>query len=113
MVRWKHHTRRTQKLNIWASIVGKHVIGPTFIRENLNGEVYHDLLQNVTQEDENLIGRWFSNRMRPLRIIMYEYESTYIRYIQDVGSVGRSPFSDQLSLLSPKIIQESPTIYKI
>lgn len=35
-----------QKVNVWAGILGNHIIGPFFIDGNLNGRVYLDLLQN-------------------------------------------------------------------
>ena len=40
------HTQRPQKLNVWAGILGNHVIGPFFLEGNLNGEAYLDLLEN-------------------------------------------------------------------
>lgn len=38
------HTQRPQKINVWAGIVGDHVVGPIFI-ENLNGARYLDMLR--------------------------------------------------------------------
>ncbi|KAL1517988.1 hypothetical protein ABEB36_001678 [Hypothenemus hampei] len=38
-------TQYPQKLNVWAGILGDHVIGPFFIDGNLNGRKYLDLLQ--------------------------------------------------------------------
>jgi len=34
-----------QKLNVWAGIFGDTIVGPLFIDGNLNGDVYHNLLQ--------------------------------------------------------------------
>lgn len=40
------HTQRPQKVNVWAGLVGNNIIGPFFIRENLNGNGYLNLLRN-------------------------------------------------------------------
>lgn len=39
-------TQYPQKLNVWAGILGDHIIGPFFINGNLNGQKYLDLIQN-------------------------------------------------------------------
>lgn len=39
-------TQYPQKLNVWAGLLGNHVIGPFFIDGNLNGQKYLELLQN-------------------------------------------------------------------
>lgn len=39
------HTQYPQKINVWAGILGDTIIGPLFIEENLNGEIYADMLQ--------------------------------------------------------------------
>lgn len=57
------HTQRPQKLNVWAGILGDHIVGPFFIPDNLNGERYLDLLENnidpmitqILEEDDNLL----------------------------------------------------------
>lgn len=38
------HTQYPQKINVWAGILGNAIIGPLFINENLNGEIYGELL---------------------------------------------------------------------
>lgn len=56
------HTQRPQKLNVWAGILGDHIIGPFFIDDNLTGEKYLDVLENriipcinrAIEEDMNL-----------------------------------------------------------
>lgn len=41
------HTQYPKKLNVWAGILGRRLIGPFFIEGNLNGELYLDMLQNL------------------------------------------------------------------
>lgn len=40
------HTQYPEKLNVWAGILGDHIIGPIFLEENLTGPIYLDMLQN-------------------------------------------------------------------
>jgi hypothetical protein len=40
------HTQFPEKVNVWAGIIGDHIIGPLFIDGNLNGGNYLELLQN-------------------------------------------------------------------
>ncbi|KAJ8936038.1 hypothetical protein NQ318_015444 [Aromia moschata] len=40
------HTQNPEKVNVWAGLIGKNIIGPFFIDGNLNGETYLALLQN-------------------------------------------------------------------
>lgn len=57
------HTQRPQRLNVWAGILGNHIIGPLFIDGNLNGDKYLDMLQNdvtpliiqAVRDDPNLL----------------------------------------------------------
>ncbi|XP_072398072.1 uncharacterized protein [Diabrotica undecimpunctata] len=39
------HTQFPTKLNVWAGILGNHIIGPFFIKGNLTGESYLNLLE--------------------------------------------------------------------
>ncbi|KAJ8946386.1 hypothetical protein NQ318_011792 [Aromia moschata] len=32
-----------KKINVWAGILGNTIIGPLFINENLNGEIYAEM----------------------------------------------------------------------
>lgn len=41
------HTQYPKKLNVWAGILGKRLIGPFFIDGNLNGDLYLDMLVNL------------------------------------------------------------------
>lgn len=41
------HTQYPQKINVWAGILGNAVIGPVFIEENLNGQLYLELLTDI------------------------------------------------------------------
>lgn len=40
---WETHRQHPQKLNVWAGILGDHIVGPLFIDVNLNGIIrkYH------------------------------------------------------------------------
>lgn len=56
------HTQHPQKLNVWAGILGDHLIGPLFIQGNLNSEMYLNMMENeidalITQtlEDDPLL----------------------------------------------------------
>lgn len=40
------HTQNRVKVNVWAGIIGEHVIGPFFMDGNLTGNNYLELLQN-------------------------------------------------------------------
>ncbi|KAJ8945207.1 hypothetical protein NQ318_009852 [Aromia moschata] len=40
------HMQNSDKVNVWAGIIGENIIGPFFIDGNLNGETYLALLQN-------------------------------------------------------------------
>lgn len=42
----EEHTQYPEKVNVWAGIIGDHIIGPFFIDGNLNGDNYLALLQN-------------------------------------------------------------------
>ena len=42
----EHRTQHPQKLNVWAGIIGNHIIGPFFLRENLTANSYLHLLRN-------------------------------------------------------------------
>lgn len=41
-----HRPQRQWSLNVWAGIVGEHIVGPIFYDQNLNGQLYLDILQN-------------------------------------------------------------------
>ena len=43
------HTQFPQKVNVWAGILGNHIVGPLFLNTNLSGEVYLELLQNAME----------------------------------------------------------------
>ncbi|KAJ8955876.1 hypothetical protein NQ318_005424 [Aromia moschata] len=42
----KLHTQNSERVNVWAGIIGENIIGPFFIDGNLNGETYLAPLQN-------------------------------------------------------------------
>lgn len=41
------HTQFPQKLNVWAGILGNHIVGPLFLDETLTGQLYLDLLEDL------------------------------------------------------------------
>lgn len=43
------NTQFPQKLNVWAGILGNHIIGPLFIQGNLTGPLYLDMLENTVE----------------------------------------------------------------
>lgn len=42
----EHVSHHPKRLNVWARIIGNHIISPFFIDGNLNGSNYLTLLQN-------------------------------------------------------------------
>ena len=62
------HTQHPQKLNVWAGIFGDNLVGPFFLRGNLTGEMYLELLQEavdpaLTAIIENQHDRYVENRI--------------------------------------------------
>lgn len=43
-------SQRRFKLNVWMGIINRHLIGPYFLPDNLNGEAYEDFLRNSLYE---------------------------------------------------------------
>lgn len=43
------HTQFPEKVNVWAGILGNHIVGPIFLNTNLTGEVYLEMLQNAIE----------------------------------------------------------------
>ncbi|CAG8593080.1 18898_t:CDS:2, partial [Dentiscutata erythropus] len=41
------NTQYSQKINVWAGIINNFIISPFFIKENLNGPKYLEMLQNL------------------------------------------------------------------
>lgn len=41
------HTQKPEKINVWAGILGNHIIGPLFIEGNLTGQTYLDMLRDT------------------------------------------------------------------
>lgn len=69
------HQHRFQALNVWAGILGRHVIGPVFLPRRLNGENYLNFLRNDLPnllEDVPLIDRqnhWFMHDGAPAHYV--------------------------------------------
>lgn len=72
-------TQYPQKLNIWAGILGDHVVGPFIIDGNLNGDRYLDLLiNNVLPAARELPGInmdnvWFQHDGCPAHNLAHDY----------------------------------------
>lgn len=43
----EQQTQRPQKINVWAGIMGNHMVGPLFYEENLTGELYLQMLEDT------------------------------------------------------------------
>lgn len=62
---YTRHTQYPKKLNVWAGVIGNHIVGPFFIDGNLNGDRYLHLLQHEIVpalrqlEDINFQNVWF------------------------------------------------------
>jgi len=57
------------KVNVWAVIIGDHLIGPFFINENLNSEMYETMLiEQIIPATRNLFPNNF-NHVFPTRRI--------------------------------------------
>lgn len=41
------HSQHPLKINVWAGILGNHIVGPIFYEDNLTGEMYLNMLQEV------------------------------------------------------------------
>lgn len=41
------HTQNPEKLNVWVGIFGDRLIGPIFLEDNLTGDIYLNMLQNI------------------------------------------------------------------
>lgn len=55
-------TQYPQKLNVWAGLLGEHMLGPFFIEGNLNGPKYLTLLQQqIVPEIRRLTGERFGD----------------------------------------------------
>lgn len=42
----EHRTQYSQKLNVWAGIIGDNIMGPLFINGTLTSEKYYTLLRS-------------------------------------------------------------------
>lgn len=43
------HTQYPEKVNVWAGILGNHIVGPLFIHENLTGDLYLNMLETTVE----------------------------------------------------------------
>lgn len=103
------HTQHPQKLNVWAGICGRQVIGPFFINGNLNSEIYRNMLQNqILPAIENLFGQnlptvWFQQDGAPphygIQVRQYLNETFPQQWIGRRGAVEWPPRSPDLSPL--------------
>lgn len=103
------HTQHPEKVNVWAGIFGRKVIGPFFINGNLNSESYLHMLQNeVIPAIENVSGQhfptvWFQQDGAPphygRQVRQYLDETFPQKWIGRRGAVEWPPRSPDLSPL--------------
>lgn len=96
-------------LNVWAGIVGSHLIGPYFFERNVNGEAYLDLLENhlpILLEDVPLNIRrrmWFQHDGAPAhysRLVRTHLNRNFAnKWIGRGGTVRWPPRSPDLTKL--------------
>lgn len=80
----ENHTQYPQKLNVWAGIIGDHIIGPFFLRETLNANRYLDLLQNqIVPAIANLFPHQINHRL-PNDDIYFQQDGAPAHYGQNV-----------------------------
>lgn len=115
--RWMEetHTQYPVKLNVWAGLVGDHIIGPYFIEGNLTGAGYLELLQNVVfprlvelfpnNANPNLLADniWFQQDGAPphYAVAVRNYLNTHFpnKWIGRQGQIEWPPRSPDLSPL--------------
>lgn len=106
------HTQCKHKLNVWAGILGKKMIGPFFIEGNLNGLMYLDMLQNVivpamrlAAAEQNMVWTdvWFQQDGAPphfkRKVTDYLNETLPNRLIGQNGPIRWPPRSPDLTPL--------------
>ena len=79
------HTQYPEKVNVWAGILGNHIIGPFFIDGNLTGQKYLDLLrQRIIPEirnlNENIDDIWYQHDGAPAHFSRGVIEFLNIRF---------------------------------
>lgn len=97
-------TQYPQKLNVWAGILGDHVVGPFFINGNLNSETYFNLLVNEilpaiqNLPNINLQDVWFQqdgcpahNAVRVRQVLEQHFQGRIISTTGDIKWPPRSP----------------------
>ncbi|KAJ8945315.1 hypothetical protein NQ318_003615 [Aromia moschata] len=75
----RQFNRSQSKINVWAGIIGKNIIGPFFIVGNLKGETYLALLQNNFLDLVPHNGRQTLKAMRLLGLRLPSHEPS--RYV--------------------------------
>lgn len=78
------HTQYPQKLNVWAGIIRGRIIGPFFLRENLNSNRYLQLLREQIVPALNHLFPNQTNRERPSDEIWYQQDGAPPHYGVDV-----------------------------
>lgn len=97
-------TQFPQKLNVWAGILGDHIVGPFFINGNLNAETYLNLIQNEilpavqNLPNINLNQVWFQqdgcpahNSLRVRELLDQYFQGRIISTTGDIRWPPRSP----------------------
>lgn len=123
-----HRTQRRWSINVWAAIIGDHVVGPIFYNQNLNGQLYLDILQNQLPpllEDMPLILRrdmWFHQDGAPahrVRLVKNFLNNRYRNRWIGIGSPvsewpPRSPDLTPIDfflwgVIKGKVFEQAPT----
>jgi len=84
-------------VNVWAAVIGSHLIGPYFLPERLTGDVYLEFLENelpelvlpVLEEDVPVV---FQNDGCPAHYQRTVREYTWIMHFQTLGLVEAALF---------------------
>lgn len=98
-------TQYPRKLNVWAGIIGDHIIGPFFIDGNLTGIKYLNLLQHhvipTLQQTAgiNLDRVWYQHDECPAHNLAHDYLQVFVNRI--IGNRGNICWTARSPDLSP------------
>lgn len=75
---YPHAHQRRFSINVWAGILGDHLIGPYLLPERLNGKTYLTFLQHVLPDLLNVV----PPRIR--RVMWFQHDGAPAHYVRDV-----------------------------
>jgi hypothetical protein len=78
----EHHTQHPQKLNVWAGIIGHHMIGPYFIDGNLTADRFLNLLRDHIVPDIEIY--FWMKIDRECRTAMFGFSKTALHHIMEL-----------------------------